>query len=164
MSVATNIYKALFVYGLQSSKDGSFRLSQRYDFTSITCSFDLGVVPVSDYGSQMLIVDIESTLARERMTRRPSLCLRVELWPTEVYWLMGHGRDDRVWVEKPTKCKVLGLFVVDGGDDEVGEEYTSCDGEVFCKEGFRYQHMCQLAQRGHREPTLARENPGSHLH
>ena len=34
------------------------------------------------------------------------------------------------------KCKVLAEFVVDGGADEVGEDYTSCDGEVFCKERF----------------------------
>ena len=42
----------------------------------------------------------------------------------------------RTWCGKPTKCKVLAEFVVDRGADEVGEEYTSCDGEVFCKEGF----------------------------
>ena len=40
------------------------------------------------------------------------------------------------WCGKPTKCKVLTDFVVNGGADEVGEDYTSCDGEVFCKGGF----------------------------
>ena len=61
----------------------------------------------------MLIVDIESTIAWERMTRRPSLYLRVELWPTEVYWLMGHGHDDRVWVGEADE--VQGLRVICGG-------------------------------------------------
>ena len=42
----------------------------------------------------MLIVDIQLTIAWERMIRRPSLCLRVGVWPTEVYWLIDHGRDD----------------------------------------------------------------------
>ena len=61
----------------------------------------------------MLIVDIESTIAWERMICRPSLCLRVEISPTEVYWLMGHGRDDGdlVWEAD----EVQGLSGICGG-------------------------------------------------
>ena len=113
----------------------------------------------------MLIVDIESTIAWERMIRRQSLCLQVEIWLTEVYWLMGHSLDDRDLMWEADEVQGLGWKLWWMRElMRLGKNIRLVTEKSFVRKGLRYQQICQLAQRGHRQPTLARENPGSHLH